>query len=127
MANLVFKVGQDKVITTKGQLVSILKQQLSTRPEQAVKGLMRIYANQTLEEQIEEDTKVHNGKGFCSADAKILSSFAKQYKSKGFLTAAQMSIVYNRIPKYARQLIESSITDGKIKKVGQKYVFNKTC
>ena len=127
MANLVFKVGQNKVITTKGQLVSILKQQLSTRPEQAVKGLMRIYANQTIDEQIEEDTKVHNDKGFSSADAKILSSFAKQYKSKGFLTAAQMSIVYSRIPKYARQLIESSIADGKITKVGQKYVFNKSC
>lgn len=56
MAELVVKVGQTQntsvqKITSKAQLVDILKAQLATRPQQAIKGLMRIYANQTESEQ----------------------------------------------------------------------------
>ena len=130
MADLVVKVGQTQntvaqKITSKEQLVAVLKQQLATRPQQAINGLMRVFANQTADEQQEGSVRVHNGVGFVPTDATILSSFARQYQKKGSLSEKQMAILYKKMPKYARQLIDGSIASGKIYKVGREYVFKK--
>lgn len=130
MADLVVKVGQTQntvaqKITSKEQLVAVLKQQLATRPQQAINGLMRVFANQTADEQQEGSVRVHNGVGFVPTDATILSSFAQQYQKKGSLSEKQMAILYKKMPKYARQLIDGSIASGKIYKVGREYVFKK--
>lgn len=130
MADLVVKVGQTQntvaqKITSKEQLVAVLKQQLATRPQQAINGLMRVFANQTADEQQEGSVRVHNGVGFVPTDAMILSSFAQQYQKKGSLSEKQMAILYKKMPKYAGQLIEGSIAAGKIYKVGREYVFKK--
>lgn len=130
MADLVVKVGQtqntvSQKITSKEQLVAVLKQQLATRPQQAINGLMRVFANQTADEQQEGSVRVHNGVGFVPTDATILSSFAQQYQKKGSLSEKQMAILYKKMPKYARQLIDGSIASGKIYKVGREYVFKK--
>lgn len=130
MADLVVKVGQTQntvaqKITSKEQLVAVLKQQLATRPQQAINGLMRVFANQTADEQQEGSVRVHNGVGFVPTDATILSSFAQQYQKKGSLSEKQMAILYKKMPKYARQLIDGSIASGKICKVGREYVFKK--
>ena len=128
MADLVVKVGQTKnasvqKITSKTQLVNILKAQLATRPKQAIKGLMRIYANQTESEQSSGEVIVNNGIGFVGVDSEILTSFAKQYERKGSLSEKQMTILYKKMPKYAGQLINAAIAEGKIFKEGREYKF----
>lgn len=130
MAELVVKVGQTKntsvqKITSKTQLVDILKAQLATRPQQAIKGLMRIYANQTESEQSSGEVIVNNGIGFVGVDSEILTSFAKQYERKGSLSEKQMAILYKKMPKYADQLINAAITEGKIFKEDGGYKFKK--
>jgi len=130
MADLVVKVGQTQntsvqKITSKTQLVDILKAQLATRPRQAIKGLMRIYANQTESEQASGGVIVNNEIGFVHVDSEILTSFAKQYEKKGSLSEKQMAILYKKMPKYAGQLINSALAEGKIFKEGREYKFKK--
>jgi len=130
MADLVVKIGQTQntsvqKITSKTQLVDILKAQLATRPRQAIKGLMRIYANQTESEQASGGVIVNNGIGFVHVDSEILTSFAKQYEKKGSLSEKQMAILYKKMPKYAGQLINSALAEGKIFKEGMEYKFKK--
>ena len=130
MADLVVKIGQTQntsvqKITSKTQLVDILKAQLATRPRQAIKGLMRIYANQTESEQASGGVIVNNGIGFVHVDSEILTSFAKQYEKKGSLSEKQMAILYKKMPKYAGQLINSAIAEGEIFKEGREYKFKK--
>lgn len=111
--------------TTKDSLVKALKEQLATRDNQAIKGLLTIYSYQTNEEQDNGYTKEYNGVGFSGFDSEILSSFAEQYKTKGFLSPKQMNFVKKYMPKYARQLLELSIRSGKIVKENGEYVFVK--
>ena len=110
---------------TKDSLVKALKEQLATRDNQAIKGLLTIYSYQTNEEQDNGYTKEYNGVGFSGFDSEILSSFAEQYKTKGFLSPKQMNFVKKYMPKYARQLLELSIRSGKIVKENGEYVFVK--
>ena len=130
MAELVLKVGQTKnasvqKITSKTQLVDILKAQLATRPQQAIKGLMRIYANQTESEQSSGIVISNNGIGFVHVDSEILTSFAKQFEERGSLSEKQLAILYKKMPKYAGQLINTAIAEGKIFKEGREYKFKK--
>ena len=129
MAELVVKVGQTQnlvqKITSKAQLVSMLKTQLATRPQQAIKGLMRIYANQTESEQSSGIVISNNGIGFVHVDSEILTSFAKQFEERGSLSEKQLAILYKKIPKYAGQLINAAIAEGKIFKEGREYKFKK--
>lgn len=111
--------------TTKDSLVKALKEQLATRDNQAIKGLLTIYSYQTSEEQSEGYTKEYNGVGFSSIDSDILSSFAEQYHIKGWFSPKQMNIIKKHMPKYARQLLELSIRSGKIVKKNGEYVFVK--
>lgn len=129
MAELVVKVGQTQnlvqKITSKAQLVSMLKTQLATRPQQAIKGLMRIYANQTESEQSSGIVISNNGIGFVHVDSEILTFFAKQYEERGSLSEKQLAILYKKMPKYAGQLINAAIAEGKIFKEGREYKFKK--
>lgn len=129
MAELVVKVGQTQnlvqKITSKAQLVSMLKTQLATRPQQAIKGLMRIYANHTESEQSSGIVISNNGIGFVHVDSEILTSFAKQFEERGSLSEKQLAILYKKMPKYAGQLINAAIAEGKIFKEGREYKFKK--
>ena len=129
MAELVVKVGQTQnlvqKITSKAQLVSMLKTQLATRPQQAIKGLMRTYANQTESEQSSGIVISNNGIGFVHVDSEILTSFAKQFEERGSLSEKQLAILYKKMPKYAGQLINTAIAEGKIFKEGREYKFKK--
>lgn len=111
-------------ITSKEQLITMLKIQLSKRPSQAIKGLLRVYENQTSSEQANGEVHFNNGIGFVPTDAYILSSFAAQYKSKGKLSEKQMAILFKKMPKYAKQLIDGSISAGKIYKSCGEYLFS---
>lgn len=77
-------------------------------------GIIAIFNKQTDNEQFSEATQLHNNVGFTVADAKILSSFAKQLlKNNGYhLSVKQFAIAQKRIIKYAGQL--TKIANGKI-------------
>ena len=93
---------------TKESIKIYVKNQLSYDELWATKALLKIFDFQTYEEKMYENTEIDNGIGFTGADAKILSSFAKQYKSRGFLSHKQMYILHKRIPKYWNQIINIS-------------------
>ena len=76
----------------------------------AVRALMRIYQNQTADEQCRETTIERNGIGFTGPDAEILTSFARQYQRRGCLSPKQMILLRRRIPAYARQIVQCTDT-----------------
>lgn len=109
--------------TSKDSLIKALKAQLATNEKRAIEGLLKIYSFQTNEEKCEGYTKEFNGMGFSSIDLDILSSFAEQYTIKGWLSPKQMNVVKKHMPKYASQLINLLIANGKIVKEKGEYVF----
>lgn len=129
-----------KEYTSKTQLVEILKNQMlddgstETNPEvakrkaecsrrQIEKGIQRIYEYQTSSEQVSKDVKLHNGVGFKTTDAYILSSFAVQLNKGHHLSAKQMHIAKRLMPKYAGQLVRQSLEKGLIQKTKTGYTF----
>jgi hypothetical protein len=76
------------------------------------RGIVAIFNKQTAEEQTVEETIKDNGVGFTGADGHLLTSFAKQYISKGYLSDKQISWARRKMIKYAGQL--AKIANGKI-------------
>jgi hypothetical protein len=99
----------DKV--TKKEVKEFLKYKLGTDYVWAIKGLLKIFENQTLDEQKSKHTKYHNGIGFNGTDGEILSSFALQFRKKRRLSDKQMTIVYKKMPKYWNQILSISDED----------------
>lgn len=66
-----------------------------------------------------------NRSRFTPADASFLSSLAQQYQTKKYLSKKQMDLLKKKMPKYARQLVEGSISKGLIVKKNGFYVFGK--
>ena len=89
--------------TIKAQ-VATFREKLKIDAAWALRGLVVLYAHQTAEEKATGATYNDNGVGFSGFDGGILSSFAKQYVSRSWLSKKQMDILHKRMPKYARQL-----------------------
>lgn len=89
-----------------------IKELLETSDKLAIRGLLRIFQLQTADEQESEYTKHINGVGFTGVDGEILSSMAKFFKSRNYLSPKQMEIVRKRMPKYAGQL--TKVANGEI-------------
>ena len=79
---------------------------LESNDKAVIRGLLAIYARQTSAEQSMEATKEDNGIGFNACDAPFMSSLAKWYNAKGFLTPKQLYRARKTIIKYRRQLTE---------------------
>ena len=92
----------------KDQIKKFLKYKLLTSDKWALKALVLIYSYQTLQEQNTESTSVNNNVGFNGVHAKILSSFAKQYLERNWLSPKQMLILKKHICKYWHQIQEAS-------------------
>ena len=97
--------------TTKAQLTDFLRKMLTTNPKWASAALVRIYDNQTADEQNSESTNHENGIGFTGGDARLLTRFAEWYKSHGWLSPKQMKWVYAKMGKYAVQLMKGDYFD----------------
>lgn len=128
MAELVTKVGTSKITSTEEltsveKVVSFYKTKLGTDSNWAIRGLLRIYQNQTAAEKGQRCTAVDNGVGFTGQDAGFLSSLAEQYLKRKHLSESQMNWLYKKMPKYARQLFNCGVAEGKVSKVGKVYVF----
>lgn len=91
-------------LKTKKDRTAHIREMLATDARWALKALVRIYDNQTADEKSSEDTKHDNGIGFTGSDAHLLTSYAKQYNARGSLSPKQMTYVFKKMPKYARQL-----------------------
>jgi hypothetical protein len=73
------------------------------------RGLLRIYAEQTLDEQATGITHEANGVGFNGVDSEILSSFAEQLQKRNWpegrdLSDKQLTIARKKMLKYSKQL-----------------------
>ena len=108
---------------TKRELILALKSQLSTSNRQAVKGLLAIYNAQTIEEQSKLATLEKNCVGFSAPDAQFLSYLARWKLTTGYLTDRQLNVVRRRMPKYASQLVNYSLEQGKIRKTRGGYTW----
>jgi len=95
---------------SKKDMIEQLRQRLIGNDRWALRALLRIYQNQTADEQTSERTIDRNGIGFSGPDAEILTSFARQYQQRGWLSDKQMAILRRRIPAYARQIVQGSDT-----------------
>jgi len=93
---------------TKKEMRDFVKKQLATNKAWATKALLKIFDKQTKDEQEYEHTREANHVGFTGVDGEILTSFAKQLQSRGFLTPKQMVLVYKKMPKYWMQIIKIS-------------------
>ena len=91
-------------LTTKKARIEYIRQHLASDDHWALRALVRIYSNQTAEEQNIGNTVVYNGVGFNGTDGHILSSFAEQYQRRNSLSPKQMTILRTKIVKYAKQL-----------------------
>lgn len=89
---------------TKKERIAFIREKLGTDARWAICGMLRVFANQTADEQATEDTKHDNGIGFAGCDATLLSSFAKQVERGRALSDKQMHYVFKKMPKYAGQL-----------------------
>ena len=95
---------------SKKDMIEQLRHRLASNDRWALRALIRIYQNQTADEQCRETTIERNGIGFTGPDAEILTSFARQYQRRGGLSERQMILLRRRIPAYARQIVKGSDT-----------------
>lgn len=102
---------------SKKTLTQGLRHQLSHNTEKARRALLLVYSKQTACEQNSGQTLEYNCEGFTALDAEILSSIALFYKNYNFLTPRQDQIVKRLMPKYAGQILASSIERGLIVQV----------
>lgn len=99
---------------SKKTLLQGLKYQISHNTEKARRALLLVYSKQTASEQNLGQTLEYNCEGFTTLDAGILTGVALFYKNHNFLTPRQDQIVKRLMPKYAGQILASSIERGLI-------------
>lgn len=92
---------------TKKAKQAALKNQLGTNPKWALRALTVVYGYQTADEQGSGVTIAQNGVGFSGMDAEILSSFAEQVKRGRTLSPKQMGLLFKKMPRYWRQILDS--------------------
>lgn len=92
-----------------------IKDLLKNNDRAVVRGIVRIYELQTVEEQTAEQTRNKNGVGFGAFDAAFLSSLAKQIQQGHTLTQNQLKFARPKMLKYAGQL--ARIANGEIREL----------
>ena len=96
---------------TKKELKDYIQKRLH-EDTQAIRTLLMICKRQTPTELQAERTVLHNSIGFTGVDAAILTSFAKQYQTRNFLSPKQLVILKKKIVKYWQQVIDEIIVKG---------------
>ena len=93
---------------TKKDMKAFVRNTLAINTTWAYHALKLIFSKQTDSEQVSEITKDDNGVGFTGCDAEILSSFAKQLERNGSLSPKQNALLFRKIPKYWKQILDNS-------------------
>jgi hypothetical protein len=86
------------------RIVGEWREKLASNPLWAVRGLLAVYKYQTEAEKAVGAVTDDNGVGFTGTDGVFLSSLAKQWQAKNWLSDKQMSFLHQKMPKYAKQL-----------------------
>lgn len=86
---------------------------LATNDKAIGRALLALNARQTADEQAQEHTKYHNGRGFRPCHARMGTSMAKFFERRGYLSPKQiaywrkpMKCGNSRIGIYAGQLLK---------------------
>jgi hypothetical protein len=90
----------------KKDRVKHLKTKLAEDDEWLLWGLLRVFDEQTADEQVAGDARYYNKVGFNGHDAEILCSFSRQFLKKATLSVKQLALAKKKMPKYAGQLIK---------------------
>ena len=90
-------------MTAKWTKAAILDK-LDNSDELVRRSLLRLYAEQTADEQAMGATTESNGYGFNGVDAEFRSSVAKFLIDLGFLSPKQLTWTRKKMRKYAGQL-----------------------
>lgn len=85
---------------------------LETSDKALLRGLMVIFALQTVSEKESHMTREHNGVGFSPFHAEFLSSLAHQLQRGRTLSPKQMAALRKTMRRYAGQL--AKVANGKI-------------
>lgn len=81
-----------------------IKRLVQTNDTMLYRSLLKLYSEQTADEQAQGETRERNNRGFNGTDAHILSNIAEFLKRTGFLTDKQKVLVRRKLVKYNRQL-----------------------
>jgi len=106
------KMSQTADKATKAQPVTTyeeLSQLIDSSPEWTVGCLIKLYQLQTPDEQQARATHHLNDCGFNSFDAGPLTSMARFYLDRGFLTLRQLAFARNTLKKYVNQLLQVGV------------------
>lgn len=93
---------------TNKQIKAYIKHQLTTDRSWTLASLIKVLQNQTIDELRTDSTRYNNDIGFTAADAHILTQLAKYYEMQGQLTLKQLEILFDRMPKYWKQVKDVS-------------------
>lgn len=111
---------------TKKVKKEFIKSQLASNKAWQLRALIRLYSEfQTGDEKISESVTQKNGVGFTGVDGEILTSFAKQYEAKKFLSDKQFKILNKKMPKYWEQVLNLS-DENKLNHLIEVYQANKS-
>lgn len=93
---------------TKKEKLGFIRRKLGTVADKALATLKLLYRNQTAMERALRGQMLEekNGRGFTAFDSPLLTSLAEQYITKKRLSDCQMQILFKKMPKYARQVLE---------------------
>lgn len=94
---------------TKKATLAHFKSMIECDDRWCCRALVRIYENQTDEEQVIYQVRERNGRGFNKIDANVMTAFAKRILNNQPLSERQMSLLHKRLPKYAEQLYNIAI------------------
>lgn len=93
-------------MTSKIWTPTEIKALLVDNDKAVARAIVAIYGRQTADEQAIGETTQSNGVGFNGVDAEFLSSLAKFYTAKGFLSPGQLKYGRKKIMKYTGQLVD---------------------
>lgn len=91
--------------TNQLQWKEYLQNLVRTNKKALYRSIIIIAESQTPEEKALGATIDHNGVGFGSIDAEMMTSLALRLKCGGELTERELAICRNKMPKYWRQLM----------------------
>ena len=84
---------------------------LDNSDEMVRRSLLRLYSEQTADEQAIGTTTDSNGYGFNGVDAEFMSSVAKFLTDKGYLSPKQIDFARKKLRKYSGQLAKLANAD----------------
>lgn len=100
-------MAQKKTAAVKtGYDISTIKTKLATDQAWVEKAILKLFENQTEDEQRSEETKHKNGIGFSGCDGRIFSYYARYLSQGRHLSGKHLEKAFKRVPKYAGQILQ---------------------